>query len=231
MNKKSMNNKNDEVGPSMEEILTSIRNVINNDDEGDEDILELTEIASENRDADSIDKRTVDKIIKDLVEDSAGEVDLAESALEDMNVVKEKSIANEENILPVEDIPQKSEDASVKSENVASSNEDVFEKSENSPLKNDNVLEEEVYSTPQFKESLISEATAAITSDALKSFKNTVGRVDTSEAVKVRPGITLEELVSELLKPYLSKWLDENLPDLVKDLVKKEIQKLTPGKE
>ena len=37
---------------------------------------------------------------------------------------------------------------------------------------------------------------------------------------------TLEEVVTELLKPMLKAWLDENLPPLVERLVKREIVKL-----
>ena len=66
MSKKSTDK---DLGPSMDEILTSIRNVINNDD-NDEDVLELTEIASDtDKSLKQTEKKEIDKIIKDKVEE------------------------------------------------------------------------------------------------------------------------------------------------------------------
>ena len=39
-------------------------------------------------------------------------------------------------------------------------------------------------------------------------------------------GITLEDMVRELLRPILKEWLDENLPYMIERLVKKEIEKM-----
>jgi cell pole-organizing protein PopZ len=43
------------------------------------------------------------------------------------------------------------------------------------------------------------------------------------------PGVTLEDIVRESLKPLLREWLDCNLPDLVERLVRKEIERLVTG--
>ncbi len=39
-------------------------------------------------------------------------------------------------------------------------------------------------------------------------------------------GITLEDMVRELLKPILKEWLDENLPYMIERIVKQEIEKM-----
>ncbi|HSV29379.1 MAG TPA: DUF2497 domain-containing protein, partial [Candidatus Omnitrophota bacterium] len=39
-------------------------------------------------------------------------------------------------------------------------------------------------------------------------------------------GVTLEDMVRELLKPILKEWLDENLPYMIERIVKKEIEKM-----
>ena len=39
-------------------------------------------------------------------------------------------------------------------------------------------------------------------------------------------GVTLDALVSELIKPYLKAWLDQNLPAIVDEAVQKEIARL-----
>jgi cell pole-organizing protein PopZ len=41
---------------------------------------------------------------------------------------------------------------------------------------------------------------------------------------------TLEDLVSEMLRPMLKDWLDENLPMLVERLVQEEIQRVARGR-
>ena len=41
---------------------------------------------------------------------------------------------------------------------------------------------------------------------------------------------TLEDLVTEMLKPMLKGWLDDNLPTLVERLVKEEIERVSRGR-
>lgn len=51
-----------------------------------------------------------------------------------------------------------------------------------------------------------------------------------SQAVQPRDGRTVEDLVSELIRPMLKTWLDDNLPNLVERLVREEIERVTRGK-
>ncbi len=39
-------------------------------------------------------------------------------------------------------------------------------------------------------------------------------------------GISLEDIVREMLKPMLREWIDANLPDIIEKLVQKELEKL-----
>ena len=39
-------------------------------------------------------------------------------------------------------------------------------------------------------------------------------------------GITLEDIVRDLMRPMLRDWLDQNLPPLIEKLVAKELQRL-----
>jgi cell pole-organizing protein PopZ len=48
-----------------------------------------------------------------------------------------------------------------------------------------------------------------------------------AQAVQVRNGRTVEELVSELIRPMLKTWLDDNLPGLVERLVRAEIERVS----
>ncbi len=48
-----------------------------------------------------------------------------------------------------------------------------------------------------------------------------------NEPVSGDPGITVEQLVREMLRPTLKAWLDEHLPVLVERLVREEISRLS----
>jgi len=41
---------------------------------------------------------------------------------------------------------------------------------------------------------------------------------------------TLEDLVSEMLRPMLKEWLDDNLPSLVERVVTEEIERVSRGR-
>ena len=48
-----------------------------------------------------------------------------------------------------------------------------------------------------------------------------------AQATAAPKGPTLEELVSEMLRPMLKAWLDENLPTIVERLVQAEIERIS----
>ncbi|MBA8666889.1 DUF2497 domain-containing protein [Holosporaceae bacterium 'Namur'] len=76
----------------------------------------------------------------------------------------------------------------------------------------------------------IAEEVAKESQDLLRSFiKATTKNHD--ENINFRSGVTLEDLVIELLKPELSEWLNRNLPNIVKSIVEKEVKKLIPQDE
>jgi uncharacterized protein len=51
-----------------------------------------------------------------------------------------------------------------------------------------------------------------------------------AHTVQVRDGRTLEDFISELLRPMLKTWLDENLPAMVERLVRAEIERVSRGR-
>jgi hypothetical protein len=55
-----------------------------------------------------------------------------------------------------------------------------------------------------------------------------MGEID---ALPLRSGSTVEDIVIDLLKPQLKEWLNKNLPDIVSDIIQKEIKKLIPQDE
>ncbi len=72
-------------------------------------------------------------------------------------------------------------------------------------------------------ENLVSMATA---SAGISSFGQLARTVKSN-----RPGITVEQLAEELMRPMLRQWLDENLPDMVERLVRREIERMARAGE
>jgi cell pole-organizing protein PopZ len=69
---------------------------------------------------------------------------------------------------------------------------------------------------------LMSPATAAAVDSAFEALAQNTR----APAPQAREGRTLEEVVTELLRPMLKTWLDENLPELVERLVQAEIERV-----
>ena len=68
---------------------------------------------------------------------------------------------------------------------------------------------------------LLSAATTAAVDAAFDALARTA---------QARNGRTLEEVVSELLRPMLKTWLDDNLPSTVERLVRAEIERVSRGR-
>ena len=68
---------------------------------------------------------------------------------------------------------------------------------------------------------LLSAAAAAAVDSAFNALAHTV---------LVHNGRTLEDLVSEMLRPMLKTWLDDNLPAMVERLVRAEIERVSRGR-
>jgi hypothetical protein len=77
---------------------------------------------------------------------------------------------------------------------------------------------------------LISQKAASDSTEALKLLVKKASK-PLADGPAFRSGITIEELVVEMIKPHLSEWLDQNLPNIVKHVVEKEVQKLVPKED
>jgi uncharacterized protein len=77
---------------------------------------------------------------------------------------------------------------------------------------------------------LLSPASAQETAQSLRTLMKTLAK-PASDGLAFRGGTTVEDLVTELMKPYLKEWLDKNLPTIVKQIVEKEIHKLIPQED
>lgn len=72
-------------------------------------------------------------------------------------------------------------------------------------------------------DSLLSAATVARTLEGFSRLAATTPVERPNHA----PGITLEDITREMLRPMLREWLDSNLPPLIEKLVQRELDKLS----
>lgn len=85
-------------------------------------------------------------------------------------------------------------------------------------------------SAPPSGDSLLSDAAAAATAEAFNRLKSVEPPPVYTQPVSspaFRSGSTLEDLVSDMLRPMLKQWLDANLPSMVQQIVEREVKKLT----
>jgi cell pole-organizing protein PopZ len=68
---------------------------------------------------------------------------------------------------------------------------------------------------------------SAATTAAVDSAFHALAQNAQVQVAQARDGRTLEEVVSELLRPMLKAWLDDNLPGLVERLVRAEIERVS----
>ncbi len=61
---------------------------------------------------------------------------------------------------------------------------------------------------------------------ALSGFAKLAGNIAINKRRQAEEGLTLEDIVRDMLQPMLRVWLDENLPSMIERLVQKELEKL-----
>ena len=166
-----------EQEPSIEEILSSIRQIISDDDDdsvdvgdsAEDDVLELTE----------------------AIEEEPPEVEVAPDPIEEeIDIVMEDTVEEE---------PEK----------------------ELAPAPRPPV-EEPAPSVAELSSEILSDDTkaAAVSSISKLAGAMPIGRTGSYS------GVTLEDIVRELLTPMLKDWTDDNLADMVERIVQKELGKI-----
>ncbi len=66
---------------------------------------------------------------------------------------------------------------------------------------------------------ILDQTAAEVATQAFKSLSQSV-------RVSEGPGVTLEDIVTEMLRPMIKEWLDANLPAIVEEKVENEVQRV-----
>lgn len=173
--------------PSMEDILSSIRRILSEDEEAAGDDVPA--------------------------EPDSNDLPVEEPAVEEINEEVIEEIFEEP---PPESLAQEPEEVLELTDNMTEQPEEVIEE----------VIEEvyEEVEVPVQEESLISQPVAAATACSLAELAKKISE-DNKLALGTY-GLTIEELVRQMLKPFVKEWLDANLLTVVERLVKKEIERV-----
>jgi cell pole-organizing protein PopZ len=184
--------------PSIEEILSSIRDIISDDDEEEkkpeeepaaeepqesepeEDVLELTDVADDEVDVDAM-------FDEEDNDDPLAGIDLNHPDDDDLEIF-ESEVQEEDNSI-----------------------NDVVESLDNEP---------ETKPEPAEDDALLNQAASTATVSSMARLAENIAVSRTAS------GTTLEDIVRQLLRPMLKEWLDDNLPDVIERLVAKELERL-----
>ena len=197
--------------PSMEDILSSIRQII-----ADEDAPAAEEEQANDQSA---------------VDDAFNSVDVSgdeEMSTDDVDALFDDIPAATDDDLGFDAVDDDDDDdvlelaapevaAAPEIEDIAADEELAFNGDE-SPVEVDVVSN----STPQ-AETLAEEA-PLISENVAASVKSSFGALHSEMGIS--SSSTIEGLMSEILRPMLKEWLDENLPETVERLVREEIQRI-----
>jgi cell pole-organizing protein PopZ len=75
-------------------------------------------------------------------------------------------------------------------------------------------------------EGLLSHAAASAATGAFPRLSHAFQRTPAEDSVAEDSGRTVEQFVEDMIRPMVKDWMDENLPKIVERLVQKEIQKI-----
>jgi hypothetical protein len=84
-----------------------------------------------------------------------------------------------------------------------------------------------VHSEPARGAELMSATTASVAGGAFAKLSQALQRTPEEESVADSSGRSLEQFIEDIARPMLKEWLDQNLPAIVERLVQKEIQKIS----
>ncbi|MCF6344482.1 MAG: DUF2497 domain-containing protein [Devosiaceae bacterium] len=199
--------------PSMDEILSSIRQII-----ADDDVDESSENANEAEKETTVSNKSAEEA---ELENPAQE---AEDALE---LTSEQIVTDESD--NIEFSPTEQNELVLKPE------EDLSELVVPDDISFDDEVNEpepEKISAPapslpdpdlsaDMAEQLLEPATAAVVSGAFAKL-GAFGFDDKD--------LTIENMIRQMLRPMLKEWLDENLPSIVENTVRKEVERLSRGR-
>ncbi|MGH6885066.1 MAG: DUF2497 domain-containing protein [Geminicoccales bacterium] len=214
--------------PSMEEILSSIRRIIADEEaEGADDDENAAEEAGS--DATQARAETFDGDVRTF--DNADEDDESDDVLELTRVVRESG--------EVVDLKAETGDGARFDADASAIVEDqeeaVLAPPEDAPEREPGTMTDEhinredratVHTKQVDAEELISVSAATAASGSIVKLTSAFQRTPAEESVADADGRTIEQFAEDMLRPMLKEWLDEHMPPLIERIVEREIRKI-----
>ena len=202
--------------PSMDDILSSIRQIISDDDvppdSADSTVNDeaLDEVTTSDEMEDVALKLTSDQIVEETQEtqETIDEIQTSTENLIDESLESEIDIDESE--------IDEATPAMVLTDDISFENEETLDEPE---VNISSTLPDPDLSS-DMTEKLLEPATDAAVANAFAKLGN-LGFSDKD--------LTIENMIREMLRPMLKVWLDENLPSVVETMVRKEIERLSRG--
>lgn len=206
--------------PSMEEILSSIRRIIA-DEESEEGTSEDDDLGAAEAQADALNEDA------DALAQAAGDEE-PEDVLELTKVVRDGGEvvdlrAEEAGDAPVEeDEPAAEPEIELAALDQAADEEPVATPSETPKQEDPRAVDTK---SATIGPELVSASAAGAVSGAFAKLNDAL-RTPPEESVADGSGRSVEQFVEDMVRPMLKEWLDDNLTPIVERLVQKEIQKI-----
>ena len=201
-----MSDNSSEQEPSIEEILSSIRQIISDeDDEAPQEVEEEEEVAV----ADPI-RHEPDDVL-DLTEDDL---------IDDEPEVIEEPVFEPEPEVFEEPEPEPDIEEAIEIE---------MRDAQNALDEIRNVKREEPAFAPEPEPAMVPPSdilSSGAQAAALGSLSKLANKMPINNSRTYEGGVTLEDIVREMLHPMLREWMDDNLPPMVERIVQKELEKL-----
>jgi cell pole-organizing protein PopZ len=209
----------------MEEILSSIRRIIADEEAGDATAGDDELGAAEAR-AEALDENA-EALAQAADEDQDGDEDVLEltkvvrESGEVVDFQSERSAADEsmEEIAPA--MPAFAQGGDDRERALA--NRGWGDASEDEPKRKDKAVRREQARATE----LMSTTAATAATGAFAKLSQAVQRTPAEESVADASGRSVEQFIEDIVRPMLKAWLDQHLPPIVERLVEKEIQKIS----
>ena len=212
--------------PSMEEILSSIRRIIA-DEETDDNRSGDDELGAAEAQAEALDD-DVEALARGAVDEADGDEDV----LELTKVVRESGeVIDLQGERPsADDAMEHDEARDYDDQRLEPAPLDPAPDEEPADAGRDHHIQRKdqvVHSEHSRAAELMSATTASAAGGAFARLSQALQRTPEEESVADGSGRTMEQFIEDIARPMLKEWLDENLPAIVERLVQKEIQKIS----
>lgn len=213
--------------PSMEEILSSIRRIIADEEaeetSADDDELGAAEAQAEafNDDADALADAAEDEESEENSEDVLELTKMVRDSGEVVDLRSEGTAIAEPAAEPESEPEPAVADDEVE---LAPAEETPLAMTRDEPKQEDEIAVET--KSAAFGSEMLSGTAASAATGAFARLSEAFQRTPPDESIAEDSGRTVEQFVEDMVRPLLKDWLDEHLPPIVERLVQKEIQKI-----